>query len=694
MADNTTTYTAVIDTQVKGADQVEQLGESAETAATGFTKLQLQIRQTQKDLQAAAVAGDKVTFNKLRAQLDELEEGLEKVQFQSKQFDDQLASLPGPAGAAGNAIKSVDGAFKLIVANPIVATIGALVGLFLALKESLNRTEEGQAKLNKISEAFTKIMNGVFAVIEPVAMMLADLVVSLLENDKVMKVLSTTMGVLSATFSTVLGIAKELGGFIINNFVNAFKTLVGVAGGAGKVLKGVFTFDLDLIKEGIGQVGDTVKTGFNSFVDNAKNTAKGIGTAVVDGVTKGFDAGSKAFTAGSKRLTEAEKKAAEEARKKREEQAKKDAENAKKAAEEAAKDLAAANKVQTEAYLATLSARDQEIYKAGVAQNERLLALEKAGIKDKSAVLEQGRLELAAINKKYDDEEAKKLEEAKKKKEDEDKKKEEEAKAAEDKKREDNLLGLETQLEFDFLTFQQRKDLISQKEAELLTDKTLTENQRTAIAKAAAAERAAVDQAELDAKADIQKSQLDLVQGFGSLLTQIAGKNKALAIAGIVLEQGAALGKVLIDTFRGISSATAAAAPFVANPLTAIPATANLARTIAQIKISGALSAAGIVAGAVKGISAINQSGIPGGGGGAASSAGSAGGGVSIPAPTIQSAGAPQIQGTAAATPGSQIASTLAATTGRPIRAYVVSGDVSNQQALDRRTSSAATFGG
>ena len=692
MAENTTTYTAIIDTQVKGADEIEQLGEKADGAAAGFTKLQLQIRQTQKDLQAAAASGDKVKFNKLRAQLDELEEGLEKVQFQAKQFDDQLASLPGPAGAAGNALKSVDGAFKLLVANPIVATIGVIVGLFLALKESLNRTEEGQAKLNKISEAFTKIMNGVFAVIEPVAMMLADLVVGLLENDKVMKVLSVTMGVLSGTFSAVLGIGKELVGFIINNFVNAFKTLVGVAGGAGKVLKGVFTFDLDLIKEGISQVGDTVTTGFNSFVDNAKSTAKGIGTAVVNGVTTGFEAGSKAFTAGSKRLTEEEKKAAEEAKKKREEAAKKSAEEAKKQAEEDAKNLAAANKVQTEAYLATLAARDQEIFNLGLKQNERLLALEKAGIKDKTAVLEQGRLEELAINKKYDDEEAKKIEEKKKEQDEKDKKAAEDIKAAEDKTREDNLLGLEAQLEFDFLTFQQRKDLISQKEAELLTDKTLTENQRTAIAKAAAAERASIDQAELQAKADIQKSQLDLVQGFGSLLTQIAGKNKALAIAGIVLEQGAALGKVLIDTFRGISSATAAAAPFIANPITAIPATANLARTLAQIKITGALSAAGIIAGAAKGISAINKSGIPGGGGGASASGG--GGDIAIPAPTVQAAGAPQIQGTAAATPGSQIASTLAAASGKPIKAYVVSGDVSSQQALDRRTSNAATFGG
>jgi hypothetical protein len=74
MADNTTTYTAVIDTQVKGAEEVGDLGDKAEETAGSFVKLQLQIRQTQKDLQAAAAAGDKVKFNKLRGELDDLEE--------------------------------------------------------------------------------------------------------------------------------------------------------------------------------------------------------------------------------------------------------------------------------------------------------------------------------------------------------------------------------------------------------------------------------------------------------------------------------------------------------------------------------------------------------------------------------------------------------------------------------------------
>ena len=43
--------------------------------------------------------------------------------------------------------------------------------------------------------------------------------------------------------------------------------------------------------------------------------------------------------------------------------------------------------------------------------------------------------------------------------------------------------------------------------------------------------------------------------------------------------------------------------------------------------------------------------------------------------------------------PTTQIGETISQSQ-RPIRAYVVSGEISSQQALDRRTSRAATFSG
>jgi hypothetical protein len=78
--------------------------------------------------------------------------------------------------------------------------------------------------------------------------------------------------------------------------------------------------------------------------------------------------------------------------------------------------------------------------------------------------------------------------------------------------------------------------------------------------------------------------------------------------------------------------------------------------------------------------------GSAGGGGGATSNA------PSMAAPTIPTMSMPGITATGGTNPTQQIAQTLSQTTNKPIKAYVVSGDVSSQQALDRRTSKAATF--
>ena len=367
MADNTTTYKAVIEAEVKGKDEIKGVGDEAEETAGAFVKLQLQIRQTQKALQEAAAAGDTVKFKQLKGELDDLEDGLEKVQFQSKQFEDQLSALPGAAGQAGGAIKGVGDAFKLLLANPVVAVIGAIVGVFLLLKRSLESTAEGQATLNRITSAFASVLGPVLATLEKVAVPLFNGLAFVIEK----------VGKAFAFFAEKLGISKA------------------------KIAEA--TLSVDEVQQ---------KTN-----ENEKKRIEDQTKANEEALKKRQEARDKAAAIKKKKEEEAE-----EARKKKE--------------EEAAKNLAEANKVLTEAYVATLEDRDQQIFRAGQAQNERLLALQKAGITDVSSVLEQGRIEVAKINKKFDDEAAKQLEDAAKKaKEIEDKKTEDEKKAAEERKR-------------------------------------------------------------------------------------------------------------------------------------------------------------------------------------------------------------------------------------------------------------------
>lgn len=804
MAENTTTYTAVIDTQVKGAEDVGDLGDKAEDTGGKFKALRSQIRETNVALQKLSDEGKQGTaeFEALRKKLDDLNDAQERVNFQAGQFDDQLAALPGPLGQLGGGIQSFNAGLNKFSTGFKVAlgAIGLIIGAIAAFRESLSRTEEGQAKLNKITEAFEKIMNGLFAVIEPIAMLFADLLVELLSNEKVMKGLSVVVGTLTGTFTALFGILKSLVGFVVNNYINAFKTLIDVTSAAGSVIKGVFTFDLDLIKKGVSDAGKALGAGFDRLVTNVKDTANGIKTAVVDGVTQGFETGAQAFTNGSKRLTEAEKKAAEEAKKKRDEDAKKRLEEEKKNSEERRKLIEAGGKVEVEAYLATLEARDKEIFNRGVKLNSDLETLEKARQAKIAEAKKAGNLDLAkiddefnasrlavqnaynldvtAINTKFDEEQKKKEEEKKQKaletakllydeavlanenrsqlveqrynkeialinekekmmlsaeilteeqrktirdtaanerlaaqsaRYDEliavvDEKEKlalsntelteaqktkivldatKERLAIEQTRREDELLGIDTELANLATTFDRRRELIAQKEAELLAQEGLTQNQRTQIAQQASQERQAIDMAELEAKAELQTAYLDLAGQFGSFLKEIAGKNKKIAIAGVIVEQAAAIGKIVVNT--GIANAKALAA----SPLTFGQP------WIAINTISAGLSIASSIAAGVKAIQQINasDSGSPATPTAPPRTAGGGSGTAAVSTPTLERTSIPQIQGTQAATPGQQIASTLAARTDKPIKAYVVSQDIQTQSALDRRTNRAATFG-
>jgi hypothetical protein len=791
MADNTTTYNAVIDVEVQGQGDVDKLGDSVEKNDAKFVSLRRQIRETTVALQAMADQGKAGTkeFKQLSDKLDDLQDQQKRVAFQSAQIEDKLAALPGPIGAIGKqfqvAKESIDTFGKGLAVG--LGIIGLIVSAILAMKEALSRTEEGQKTLNKISEAFEKILNGLFAILEPIANVFADLITKMLSSKETMMVLGKVAGGLSATFTILFGVIKSLGQFIIGNFVNAFKTLVDVAGGAGKVLKGVFTFDYDLIKEGVNQVAESTKKGFTTFVDNAKQAGKGVATAVVDGITTGFDSGEKAFIDGQKRLT-----------KKQKEDAKKNAEESKKAAEEA-------SKAETEAYLATLSERDAEVYKRGQKFNDDKAKLVKAGITDFTTLEEGYRKDLEKINKKYDDAEKKAAEEKQKKLKDDAQKsiddrvaaldlqsavllqktkedydgrikivneKEKELLSnaylteaertkikldAEDQRRAINKEALDNQIltidneqkqllakskeDYDArialvdekeklllsdvslteaqrtqiqinaaeeragiraeqlgeelqanenqlneigISYDKKLQLTNEKEALLLQNASLTEAQRTAIIQQASQERINIMLAEKQARADIQNAELDLVQNFGGLLKELAGKNKKLAIAGVVVEQAAAIGKILVNT--GIANAKALAA----SPLTFGQP------WVAINTISAGLSIAASVAAGAKAIQQINSSdnGAPASAGSAPS--GGTGGAAPAPsAPTLDKAPIPQIEGTGGGSnPTTQLAQTLSAASNKPIKAYVVSGDVTSQQALDRRTTRAATFNG
>jgi len=189
-------------------------------------------------------------------------------------------------------------------------------------------------------------------------------------------------------------------------------------------------------------------------------------------------------------------------------------------------------------------------------------------------------------------------------------------------------------------------------------------------------------------KRQINMQYIGFAAGLSGLLQQIAGKNKAIATAGLILEKGAAIANVVIGASQSIFEAkkNEATVPFftsvggftIPNPLK--PASlATTAKSIAMTKIGAGLAIAGI------GATAIGQGkGISGGGGqvGTPSTP-------SIPA----GASTPPAFNVVGASDTNQLASAIGGQSQQPVQAYVVANDVTTAQSMDRNIIDDASLG-
>lgn len=193
---------------------------------------------------------------------------------------------------------------------------------------------------------------------------------------------------------------------------------------------------------------------------------------------------------------------------------------------------------------------------------------------------------------------------------------------------------------------------------------------QTAIDKEQSDKRISDAKAERDAKIEIQLSQVQAAQQIGGLLQQLAGKNKTIAKAGILIESAASIASIIMNVNKGIFKEVGSKG-FVGFA------------TAAPILIGGLAAVASTISAAKKGLQALGGGSVDGGG---TIQISNAGGGSSAPQST-----APQFN-VVGANGISQVAQSLAGNK-EPVKAYVVGKDITTQQALDRNIVKFASLG-
>ena len=599
----------------------------------------------------------------------EVEKLNKQISNTSKESADASKSLDGFTGGAVSKFKGLKGSigsvvkgFKSLKFAILASGIGALLLAVVAVGKAFTSSEEGQNK-------FAKIMGVIGSVTGNLVDMLATLgekIISVFENPK----------------QAII----DLKNLIVENITNRFNAIIDTLGFLGSAFKKVFSGDFS------GAMDDAKKAG-SSYVDSLTGV---IGT--IDKITEGVKKMSAEITKDAKSAANIADQRAKadkldrkliteraEANRKRAELLDKAAQKEKFTAKERIKFLEDAGKIEDDITAKEIKAAKLR-FEAKVAENSlskstkedldkeaelkaKLINLETAKLTKQKLVSSQvvgAKREEEAEIKAIED---KAVADRKARQELEANTEEEKRVLALEKEKEkfDVAIALATEqgLSTEELEISQKESLQTMRDGFAKTDADRAEK-KTADLKAAGDKEVADARAVANAKRDIQKANLDVVSRGLGLLSQLAGKNKGLQAAGIIAENAVGVAKQIINT----QAANAIAAPLLSNPLTAAAGAAALIRN----KVSLGIGIASSVAATAKGLSTLGKGG--------SASAGGGGGGGSAPAPAMPSL--PPAFNVVGASDTNQLADAIGGQSQEPTRAYVVSGDVTSAQSMDR----------
>lgn len=168
-----------------------------------------------------------------------------------------------------------------------------------------------------------------------------------------------------------------------------------------------------------------------------------------------------------------------------------------------------------------------------------------------------------------------------------------------------------------------------------------------------------------DAKLAIRNAELDAVSGGINILKGVFEKNKGIQKGLLIAENAAGIAKIIINTMAANAKA------LLLGPILAPP-------TITANTISASIGVASSIAATAKGLAAL-------GGGSAGGSSSVSSGGMAAPAaPNFNVVGASSTN---------QLAQTISSKEQQPIKTYVVAGDISTAQSLNRNIIQSASIG-
>jgi uncharacterized protein YejL (UPF0352 family) len=211
-------------------------------------KLKQQLKET---------AAGSAEFNKLSAQIRDMDDAIKDASKTSDDFAGYLENASGPLGMLGRGLRAAEQNFSSFNAILKTSVIGILVTAIGGLVAAFSQSEVAVKKLQPLMIGLEKILGGIFRAFEPVLDIFIEMATTALPY--------ITKGI-GVFYSAIFGL---------------FSFIKNTALGVGKILEGVFTLDFDKVGEGfnklsnvIGDSMDSAKAAFGRFEGGTKELTK------------------------------------------------------------------------------------------------------------------------------------------------------------------------------------------------------------------------------------------------------------------------------------------------------------------------------------------------------------------------------------------------------------------------------------
>lgn len=155
---------------------VDESGQVVDKLATTFTDLKKSVGDLENELQNTEFGSEQ--FKELQKELKNSKGAMKEAQESTISLGEKFSAIPGPVGQVSQSVQGLGTAFKALIMNPVGAVIAAIAAVFVTFYKALTSTEKGLFALNTVMSAFSGLLSPIITLLQDMALVIVDGILS------------------------------------------------------------------------------------------------------------------------------------------------------------------------------------------------------------------------------------------------------------------------------------------------------------------------------------------------------------------------------------------------------------------------------------------------------------------------------------------------------------------------------------